>query len=87
MAPAVARVISVFADPGQAFAVVKARPLAQIASTRHVMLVFENKNLESEYPLSRLAPADGSPVPAGSALVEAINSSQAAPLAPGNPDQ
>lgn len=38
----VARVISVFADPGQEFATVKARPLAEMASTRHVMLVFSN---------------------------------------------
>lgn len=36
----VAEVTSVFADPGQDFATIKARPLAQIASTRHVMLVF-----------------------------------------------
>ena len=38
----VARVTSVFADPGQEFATVKARPLAEMASTRHVMLVFSN---------------------------------------------
>ena len=38
----VAEVISVFADPGQDFATIKARPLAQLASTRHVMLVFPN---------------------------------------------
>jgi rod shape-determining protein MreC len=40
----VAEVISVFADPGQDFATIRARPLAQIASTRHVMLVFPDKN-------------------------------------------
>jgi len=36
----VAEVTSVYADPGQDFATIKARPLAQLASTRHVMLVF-----------------------------------------------
>lgn len=41
----VAEVISVFTDPGQDFATVKARPLAQIASTRHVMLVFQNQQI------------------------------------------
>lgn len=38
----VARIISVYADPGQEFATVKARPLAEMASTRHVMLVFSS---------------------------------------------
>ena len=42
----VAEIISVYADPGQDFATVKARPLAQIASTRHVMLVFQNENMD-----------------------------------------
>ena len=44
----VAEIISVFADPGQDFAVVRARPLAQLASTRHVMLVFEDEELEAQ---------------------------------------
>lgn len=47
----VAEIISVYTDPGQPFATVRARPLAQIASTRHVMLIFENEdvlNAESE---------------------------------------
>jgi len=39
----VAEIISVFADPGQSFATVRARPLANLGSTRHVMLVFEDK--------------------------------------------
>jgi len=39
----VAEIISVFADPGQDFATIKARPLAQLDSTRHVMLVFNNE--------------------------------------------
>lgn len=38
----VAEIISVYSDPGQEFAIIKARPLAQLDSTRHVMLVFEN---------------------------------------------
>ena len=33
-------IISVYTDPGLDFATVRARPLAQMASTRHVMLVF-----------------------------------------------
>lgn len=39
----VAEIISVFADPGQDFATIKARPLAQLDSTRHVMLVFNSE--------------------------------------------
>ena len=36
----VAKIVSVSNDPGREFAVVKARPLAEMDSTRHVMLVF-----------------------------------------------
>lgn len=43
----VAEIISVFADPGQDFATVKARPLAQIDSTRHVMLVFDSEQSQT----------------------------------------
>ena len=39
----VAEITSVFSDPGQDFATIKARPLAQMASTRHVMLVFASE--------------------------------------------
>ena len=39
----VAEVTSVYSDPGQDFTTVKARPLAQLASTRHVMLVFASE--------------------------------------------
>lgn len=49
----VARITSVFADPGQEFATVKAQPLAEMASTRHVMLVFSNEETlipELDYP-------------------------------------
>lgn len=37
----VAEITSVYSDPGQYFATIKARPLAKLNSTRHVMLVFE----------------------------------------------
>ena len=64
----VAEIVSVFADPGQDFATIKARPLAQLASTRHVMLVFNNEeaqksvrgaadNLESELPVIKAVEA------------------------------
>ena len=43
----VAEIVSVFADPGQDFASIKARPLAQLASTRHVMLVFNNEEAQT----------------------------------------
>ena len=38
----VAEITSVVSDPTQPFAVVRARPKAQINSTRHVMLIFPN---------------------------------------------
>ena len=40
----VAEIISFYADPGLDFATVRARPLAEIASTRHVMLVFQSQD-------------------------------------------
>ncbi|HJN95783.1 MAG: rod shape-determining protein MreC [Gammaproteobacteria bacterium] len=46
----VAEIISVFSDPGQDFATVKARPKAQMASTRHVMLVFASDEPEDAAP-------------------------------------
>jgi rod shape-determining protein MreC len=83
----VARIISVYADPGQPFAIVKARPLAQIASTRHVMLVFENADLEPENRYPGSAPDDGSPLADGFPPSDEDSSSQAALLTPENPDQ
>jgi rod shape-determining protein MreC len=56
----VAEIISVYADPGQDFATVRARPLAQLESTRHVMLVYNN------------APAQLSDLPATSPLDTAL---------------
>jgi rod shape-determining protein MreC len=48
----VARVTSVYVDPGQPYVRIRAIPLAQIESTRNVMLVFEDQ--ESGFvPLSR----------------------------------
>lgn len=52
----VAEVVSVFADPGQDFATIKARPLAQFASTRHVLLVFPEK--QSDLLIEAPASAD-----------------------------
>jgi len=53
----VAEIISFFADPGQDFATVKARPMAQMASTRHVMLVFASDETEEVAPLDIEPPA------------------------------
>lgn len=39
----VAEIVSVYAGPGQDFVTIKARPLAQIDSTRHVMLVYDQE--------------------------------------------
>ena len=44
----VAEIISVYSDPGLDFATVRARPLAQMASTRHVMLVFQTEETQLE---------------------------------------
>lgn len=44
----VAEIISVYTDPGQDFATVRARPLAQIDSTRHVMLVYADEQKQEE---------------------------------------
>ena len=38
----VAEIVSVYRDPGLDFATVRARPLAEMARTRHAMLVFPN---------------------------------------------
>ena len=40
----VAEIISFYTDPGLDFATVRARPLAEMASTRHVMLVFQSQD-------------------------------------------
>ena len=43
----VAEIVSVFVDPGQDFATIRARPLAQLDSTRHVMLVFKDEEAQT----------------------------------------
>ena len=43
----VAEIVSVYRDPGLDFATVRARPLAEMARTRHAMLVFPNGPKES----------------------------------------
>ncbi len=48
----VAEIISVYADPGQPFSTVRARPIANLASTRHVMLVFEQQESEMNTALA-----------------------------------
>lgn len=63
----VAEITSVFADPGQDFATVKARPLAQLVSTRHVMLVFA----EQEVAISSLEPS--TPTPTSISEPEAVS--------------
>jgi rod shape-determining protein MreC len=86
----VAEIVSVFADPGQDFATIKARPLAQIDSTRHVMLVFNNEEpqtsvrgagdvLEAEPAAAESGEAVAEPVVEESASVDQI--SQVAPEA------
>ena len=80
----VAEIVSVFADPGQDFATIKARPLAQLASTRHVMLVFNNEEaqtsvrgaadiLESELPVIKAVEA---------AIVDSVDASTTADRIP-----
>ena len=49
-------IISFYADPGLDFATVRARPLAEIASTRHVMLVFQSQD---SLPVESGADAEG----------------------------
>ena len=52
----VAEIISVFADPGQDFATVKAKPLAQLVRTRHAMLV--SADTEATAPTAEKAAPD-----------------------------
>jgi rod shape-determining protein MreC len=69
----VAEIISVYADPGQDFATVRARPLAQLESTRHVMLVYNNASVQ----LSDLPAA----LPLDTALEVPLDTEDAAPEA------
>jgi len=58
----VAEIVSVFTDPGQDFATIKARPLAQLDSTRHVLLV--SKRAESQTSVRAAADIVEAEVPA-----------------------
>jgi rod shape-determining protein MreC len=79
----VAEIISVFADPGQDFAVIKARPLAQIASTRHVMVVLERATVIDQDPA-----AEGAEKPAADAASPVpVAQGQGLRLAPAEADQ
>jgi rod shape-determining protein MreC len=80
----VAEVISVHHDPGQAFASIKARPLAQLDRTRHVMLVVPAPEIDEPElsvspfdelsavagPLTEIEPSGDSRPPAESAPVQ-----------------
>ncbi len=52
----VAEIVSVYTDPGQDFATVRARPLAEMASTRHVMLVFASEETLIPEPVFETEP-------------------------------
>jgi len=92
----VAEIVSVFADPGQDFATVKARPLAQLDSTRHVMLVFNREEaqtsvrgaadiLELELPIDEVGEAANDQL--APAVLESVEESTTADqLAPAVPE-
>ena len=72
----VAEIISVYVDPGQEFATVRARPLAQINSTRHVMLVFNQDNVVD--PATDYIESDKTLLPAGRNSQGAKNETESA---------
>ncbi|MBI90930.1 MAG: rod shape-determining protein MreC [Gammaproteobacteria bacterium] len=61
----VAEIISVYVDPGQDFASIKAKPLAQINSTRHVMLVFNQEGADARESPRVDSEIDNASSPAG----------------------
>ena len=61
----VAEIISVYVDPGQDFASIKAKPLAQINSTRHVMLVFNQERAHARESPRVDSEIDNASSPAG----------------------
>lgn len=61
----VAEIISVYVDPGQDFASIKAKPLAQINSTRHVMLVFSQEGADARESPRVDSEIDNASSPAG----------------------
>ena len=61
----VAEIISVYVDPGQDFASIKAKPLAQINSTRHVMLVSNQEGADARESPGVDSEIDNASSPAG----------------------
>jgi len=80
----VAEVTSVYSDPGQDFATVKARPLAQLASTRHVMLVFASE--ERVLPEFDLEPGEET-LPEEQPVEPVFDESQASQIDPSTSNQ
>lgn len=80
----VAEVTSVYSDPGQDFATVKARPLAQLASTRHVMLVFASE--ERVLPEFDLEPGEET-LPEAQPVEPVFDESQASQIDPSTSNQ
>ena len=76
----VAEVTSVYFDPGQDFATVKARPLAQLARTRHVMLVFASE--ERVLPEFDLETGEEN-MPGEQSVEPTLDESQASQIDPG----
>jgi rod shape-determining protein MreC len=58
----VAEVVSVVHDPGQPFAIIRARPLAQMDRTRHVMLVIPDDEVIGGAGLNVVFPIDTDPL-------------------------
>ncbi|MCH7815621.1 MAG: rod shape-determining protein MreC [Proteobacteria bacterium] len=81
----VAEIISVYADPGLPFATVRARPLAQIGSTRHVMLVFQNEDMATQ--ARETIDTDSASRATDQLLSEADSDRPVSPIAPGLRDQ
>lgn len=81
----VAEIISVYADPGLPFATVRARPLAQIGSTRHVMLVFQNEDMATQ--ARETIDTDPASRATDQLLSEADSDRPVSPIAPGLRDQ
>jgi rod shape-determining protein MreC len=75
----VAEIVSVFTDPGQDFATIKARPLAQLDSTRHVLLV--SKRAESQTSVRAVADIVEAEVPAVGAGEEELEEDTNVPTA------
>ena len=80
----VAEVTSVYSDPGQDFTTVKARPLAQLASTRHVMLVFASE--ERVLPEFDLEPGEET-LPEAQPVEPVFDESQASQIDPSTSNQ